>query len=262
MVDSQNKNPTERGKPIDTTLTDDDATVFSGKKAKNHDYIEDEMQESYLRYEIPYRKGKGASPDDVQLHAELLDLLTQVYDNDELRLFDNRNERARSLSAKKWRDRKYYNSKFNSHVDIAQRKTVVSHRILSKKPLTSLKGDPSIIAFLKKSNTFLRAHLWKEDELELKDIGFLLSYVPSKHSKTFVTNDMCERCDSSLSDIEWSNAPPFQLIHAQPKIKLPGKQKLLRTHAYSVQVKMQDASAMNFFFELSTTKNHCICPTA
>jgi hypothetical protein len=58
---------------------------------------------------------------------------------------------------------------------------------------------------------------------------------------------MFERTEITPEGIEWSSAPAFKLIHAQPKIKLPGKTKLLRTHAYSVQVKSKDASAMNLF---------------
>ena len=59
-----------------------------------------------------------------------------------------------------------------------------------------------MIAFLKKTNTYLRAHYWKEDELAIKDIGFLVSYVSSKHSKAFVTNNMIERTD--LLSLEWA----------------------------------------------------------
>jgi hypothetical protein len=51
----------------------------------------------------------------------------------------------------------------------------------------------------------------------LKDIGFLLSYVPTKDSKEYV------------------------------KIKLSGKQQPLKTHTFSVQVQSKDAPAMNQF---------------
>ena len=67
-------------------------------------------------------------------------------------------------------------------------------------------------AFLRETNTYPRAHYWKEDELAIKDIGFLVSYVPSKHSKAFVTNDMIERTD--LMSLEWARVPKFQLIHS------------------------------------------------
>jgi hypothetical protein len=244
MADSSTTNPTERGDVNDATMDDDDITIVSGKKAKKQDYIEDEMVESTLRYEIPYKS--QAKADDVHTHADLLELLTKVYDDNELRIYDNKNMRIKNFSAKKWRNKKYYNSHFGSYVDTAQKKTVVAHRIKSQKPLNTLKGDPSVIAFLKKTNTFLRVHMWQEDELELRDIGFLLSYVPSKHSKNFVTKDMVART-KSVQGTEWSSAPSFKLIHAQPKLKLQGKTKLLRTHAYSVQVKSKDAPAMNLF---------------
>jgi hypothetical protein len=38
--------------------------------------------------------------------------------------------------------------------------------------------------------TNINAHFWKEDEVALKDIGFLFSYIPSKHSKVSVIKDI------------------------------------------------------------------------
>jgi hypothetical protein len=54
-----------------------------------------------------------------------------------------------------------------------------------------------VIAFLKKSKTFLRTHFWTEDEFLLKDIGFLNHYIPSQHSKAIVMQDILERIDKS-----------------------------------------------------------------
>jgi hypothetical protein len=47
--------------------------------------------------------------------------------------------------------------------------------------------------------------------------------------------------------IEWTHAPPFQLIHVQPKVQLSGWQQPLKTHTFSVQVLSKDADKMNKF---------------
>jgi hypothetical protein len=39
--------------------------------------------------------------------------------------------------------------------------------------------------------------------------------------------------------------PSFQLIHAQPKVSLPGKTKMLKTHTFSIQVQTKDVPQMN-----------------
>jgi hypothetical protein len=103
------------------------------------------------------------------------------------------------------------------------------------------------MTLLKQSTTFLRGHFWKQDEqVLLKDIGFLVSYVATKHSKEFVSNDMFKHCGQS-PNVEWTHATEFKLIHAQPKLKISGKQKPLKTHAFSVQVLAKDASKINQF---------------
>ena len=211
MADSPDMNPTEVANAKDTPMEDDDITVTTATTGPKTNFIEREMVESVLRYEIPYRKGKEQL-DDLQIHAKLLGILANAFNKTKLRLFDNKNNRIKALDDPKWMDRNYYTSRFNHHVDRPQRKTVVVHRILSKHTVSHLKSEPKVLEHLKKSNTFLRAHFWKEDELELKDIGFLISYIPSKHSKAFVKQDMFARTEKL--DINWARAPPFQLIHA------------------------------------------------
>jgi hypothetical protein len=258
MAESTDENPMEVEKTNENQTEADDITVATATKATKTDYIAQEMEEQGLRFEIPYRKGH-ASDDDTKLHAQLLKLLTNAFDENELRVYNNKNKKVKDFEEKKWEDNNYYKTHFDAHVDTQQRKTVVAHRIHSKLSISNLKGEPTVIAFLKRTNTYLRAHYWKEDELELKDIGFLLSYVPTKHSKTFVQNDMIQRTEALL-EIDWAEVPPFQLIHAQPKVKLTGKNKALMTHAYSVQVKTKDAPAMNKFMRLIYGDEHLYMP--
>jgi hypothetical protein len=207
--------------PNDTPMEEDDITVATSTTATKKDYIAQEMEEQGLRFEIPYRKGQ-ASDDDAKLHAQLLKILTKAFDKTELCVYNNKSKRVKNFDKKKWEDTNYYKTHFDAHVDKQQRKTVIAHRIHSKKSISTLKGKPTVMAFLKTTNTFLRAHYWKEDKLELKDIGFLLSYVPTKHSKTFIKNDMIKHTET-LINTDWAQAPPFQLIHVQLKVKLPAK---------------------------------------
>jgi hypothetical protein len=248
MASSIDENPKETQNSDEIMIDEDDVTVVSGTKTTETDYIEQEMNETVLRFEIPYRNGQ-ADDADTKLHAQLLQLLTTAYDETELRIFNNKNKRITDFQEEKWQNNEYYKSHFGTHVDTSGRKTVVAHRIRSTKNIGTIKGEPTIIRFLKQTNTYIRAHYWKEDELDIKDIGFLLTYVPTKHSKEYVTNDMFERAALN-TNVDWASAPPFHLIHAQPKIKIAGKPHPLRTHAYSVQVKTQDAAKMNKFLRM------------
>jgi hypothetical protein len=245
MDSSEDENPMETHCEGNIMIEDDDVTVVSGSKPKETDFIAQEMTEMVLRFEIPYRNGQAAD-DDFKLHAQLLKIMTSNYDETELRIVDNKNQQVKDFHEEKWHDKPYHNSHFGIHADTSGRKLVVAHRIRSNHTIGTIKSESAIFQFLKKMNTYICAHYWKEDELDIKDIGFLLSYVPTKHSKEYVQNDIFERSELN-SAIDWTSAPPFQLIHAQPKIKISGQQRTLRTHAYSVQVKSKDATKMSKF---------------
>jgi hypothetical protein len=253
MADSDDTNPMEEEKAKDLSLDNDDITT-----ATKTDYIEQEMEESILRFEIPYRNGH-VSDDDFKLHSKLLQLLSAAYDEKELRIYDNLNQHINEVVGDKWSDKDYYESHYSLFDDVLHRKTSIAHRILSKKPLASMKRKQSIIAFLKKTNTFLRAHFWKEDKLSIKDIDWLVNYVPSKHSKTHVIQDMIERAEL-FSTLKWPQVPKFELIQSIPKVKLAGRQRPLNTMAYSIQVLAKDAKAMNQFLRTIYGQDHFYIP--
>ena len=227
------------------TNDDDDVTIVAEKPVKNNDFIESEMTDLTIRYEIPFKQGKESS-NDFQLHVKLLIAITTSFDHATARIYDNKNNRVKSFTEVKWMDKDYYSEHFTLHVEKQQRKTVIAHRIMSTKSVTALKNESSINQHLRTSTTFMRGHFWKEDQVSLRDIGFLTNYVPTKHSKAFVIKDLYDRC-GKCDTLEWDDAPAFQLIDAQPKVKLQGHNSPLKTHAFSVQVLAQDATKMNNF---------------
>jgi len=242
MANPHDANTMELETNLDPFDDDDNVTVCTATTATKLDYIEQEMEEFMIRYEISYRNGHPTD-DDIQLHSKILRVLTKAFDDTESCIYNNKNKHIKDFTSQKWLDKDYYDSHFHLFHDKAQRKTVMAHCIWSQKPISTLKSDPSVMSFLKKSNTFLRAHFWKEDELDIKEIGFLVSYIPSKHSKSFVKNDVRERTE--YIDQEWARVPHFRLIHATPKVKLHATSKHLTTQAYSVQILLADAAAMN-----------------
>jgi hypothetical protein len=258
MAHSPEENSSDTKEEEDLIMDDDDVTVETATLTTKTDFIEAEMTEQTFRYEIPYRKGK-ASSEDFQMHTKLLIALTETFSDNVLRVFNNHNTRVNSFEEEKWMDEKYYKGHFTIHDDARQRKTVVIHRVQSTKSITQLKNDPIVLALLKKSNTFLRAHFWKEDEVLLKDLGFLSKYIPSKHSKAFVIQDIFERSEA-VPDAQWAQAPPFQLIHSQPRVKFSGKTKSFKTHAYSIQVLAKDATSMNHFLQAIYEKEPLFMP--
>jgi hypothetical protein len=245
MATLSGKNPDDTGTPGDILMDDDDETIITETATTTTDFLEAEMIELTLRYEIPFQKGQSSS-DAFQHHVQFLILVTTAFDKASLRIYDNQNQRVKSFSEPKWLNKEYYEAHFHIHEETTQRKTVIIHRVMTKQSVANLKHDPRVHQHLKTTNTYVRGHFWKEDEVALADIGFLVSYIPTKHSKEFVMKDLYERCVKS-TDVLWIHAPRFKLIQAQPKIKLVGKKQPLKTHAFLVQVLAPDASKMNAF---------------
>lgn len=267
MATSTDENPSDIEMFNDAMQDDDDETVTTETLAPKIEYIAEEMIEYTLRYEIPFHNGH-VNNDDYKHHANLLKTLTTAFDSTELRIIDNKNQRVTRFDQPKWQDAAYYKSHFNIHSDDAQRKSVIAHRIRSKESISSLKSESTVLAFLKLTHTYLRAHFWKEDEIRLSDVGFLTRYIPSHHNKDFVIRDMSERIDFA-KDQKWASTnpkpPPFKLIHSQPRLRI--NNKTLKTQAYSIQVLSKDAPLMNqhlrklyadeqLFIPYSTKKKH------
>lgn len=163
---------------------------------------------------MPYRQGHSDHQDDFKLHVQLLLTITQAFDKSTLHIYDNKNNNCvKSFAEPKWLNKEYYHDHFITHDAVGQCKTLVAHRIMTKKTISGIKNDPILSKHLKKSITFLRGHFWKEDEVSLKDIGFLVSYIPTKHSKEFANQDIFKQCGTS-ADIKWTDTPAYKLIHA------------------------------------------------
>jgi hypothetical protein len=58
------------------------------------------MEEQGLRFEIPYRKGHS-SDDDTKLQAQLLNILTKAFDETELRVYNNKNNKVKNFKERK-----------------------------------------------------------------------------------------------------------------------------------------------------------------
>ena len=179
MADSSNEKDNVTEEADEAMIDDDDKTVETETVTTKTDFIEQEMTEHTIRYEIPFHKGQ-ASKDDFQSHTKLLIKMSEAFDSTELRFVDNKNQRIKDFDDPKWLDLDYYKSHFMIHHDEAQRRTVMVHRIRSKLSIAGIKGETTVLTFLKATNTFLRAHFWQEDEVLLKDIRFLNRYITAQ----------------------------------------------------------------------------------
>jgi hypothetical protein len=77
MATSSDKNPSERKDPEEDCMVDDDETVIAETQATTNDFIEEEMTNLKVRYEIPHRNGKSHG-DDLKPHSTNL-LVSRIF---------------------------------------------------------------------------------------------------------------------------------------------------------------------------------------
>jgi hypothetical protein len=89
MAASSSKNSKDTGTNNDTTMDDDDVTVHTKKPTNKTDFIEAEMTDLNIRYEIPFRKGQS-NDEDYKQHVKLLIAITTNFDKSMIRIYDNK----------------------------------------------------------------------------------------------------------------------------------------------------------------------------
>jgi hypothetical protein len=87
-------------------MFDDDVTVGAETPTTKIDFIDAEMMDLMLGYEIPYRNSKS-DPDDFKQHVQLLSSMTKAFDKSNLCTYDNQNQHMKSFEASKWLDKEY-----------------------------------------------------------------------------------------------------------------------------------------------------------
>jgi hypothetical protein len=114
MVRSFKKNSKETKNSNDTTMFDDNVTVGAETPTTKINFIEAEVMDIMLRYEVPYRNGKS-DPDNFKQRVQLLSSMTKAFDKSNLRIYDNQNQPVKSCEASKWLNKEYYDDHFTIH---------------------------------------------------------------------------------------------------------------------------------------------------
>ncbi len=97
MADSSNEKDNVTEEADEAMIDDDDKTVETETVTTKTDFIEQEMTEHTIRYEIPFHKGQ-ASKDDFQSHTKLLIKMSKAFDSTELRFVDNKTSALKILT--------------------------------------------------------------------------------------------------------------------------------------------------------------------
>jgi hypothetical protein len=127
-------------------------------------------------------------------------------------------------------------NKTNSNVSI---KAIVIHRIRGIHKVSHLKKDPKIMDFLQAHKVQVHQHDWKEDEWDLKMLGFFTTIYPSTMPNEYATKIVSTYLKNPVKK---QKTPLFRL--RQIPISLTTGEGRLTTRAYSIEVKSSDIKTM------------------
>jgi hypothetical protein len=141
-------NSMETEPTADNIMEEGEETVITPASATNNEPIKPVMKEFSILYQLLVQRGQSID-DHLRLHPQLLQALTTTFDEMELRIINNNNQRVNQFHDPKWSEKQYYDDQFNHHVDILKRQIVIAHRFQSIHTILYLKSAPLVLDFLK-----------------------------------------------------------------------------------------------------------------
>jgi hypothetical protein len=103
MAKSEVEYAMEQENPDEDAMDDDKKTVCTVTTSTKTNFIEQEMEESTIRFETPYHEGQSNN-NNFQLHVELIRPIGKHFDNTEICFIDNYNQLAKDINEEKWMD--------------------------------------------------------------------------------------------------------------------------------------------------------------
>jgi hypothetical protein len=234
MADIRATNPKEVDLAMDTTVDNDDhleATVLSGRPTEP---VEAELIEIFLRHEITIKHRDGQRGPHLR-HASVLKEMYSSVPKDELQIINNPNKSIQLPNYQKWVNHKYYQQHFDTYTIPGKGsrpdRHFVVHRIRTTLSLSTIRNDPHVFQALQENDVFMKSHYFQEDEWDTVNLGFMLFFDPSKHTRDdakerIINNALEEDCYGDGKEDQ------FQLARGTPFLYVGGRR--FPTQAYTV----------------------------
>ena len=92
---------------------------------------------------------------------------------------------------------------------------LVFHRILSNVPLQEIRRHYEIETLLNKSNTQVTLHHWKEDDMDIANLGFFINVDPINNPREAFETSIRTNLGKA-NNIEEHKLPKFQYLLSSP----------------------------------------------
>lgn len=190
-------------------------------------------------------------------HYTILRAISQIYSDTPLTIFDNFGRTMASFPALKSYDA--YMRHFKLHYvkgnETKRRKPIylVYHRIHSSVPLSEIRRNEVIFTLLRKVNTIMTTHMWKEDETHISNLGFHVGVDPSNFIKEYfeerIRNQISQATKRSKDKI-----PRFQCCYSSPRT-IDDYGDRISTKTYDLQCNQKDAKLLINLLKQTYTTN-------
>jgi hypothetical protein len=223
---------------------DSDEISIATANAENRNIIYSNEPTEYVAKFQFQPKTSGKNADVAQTHYQLLQAIKEIYP--EVKIFDNYNEEINQFPPLKSYAEylRHFNLQFVKHNEKKNRQPqyLSFHRIITSVSLSEIRRHTIIASLLRKVNTRLTNHLWKEDETRIANLGFHVGVDPSNHLKEdfehLIRKKIVAETKTNIKKI-----PRFQCAFTSPYL-VDSDGNRTSSKSYDIQCKQEDAAVL------------------
>ena len=221
-----------------------DNTSVATDTAENRNISYANEPKEYIAIFLFQPKNSGNNTDVAQTHYKILQEIKSIYP--EVQVFDNYNEEINEFPPlKNYAEYlRHFNLQFVKHNEKKNRKSLYLcfHRIVTPISLGEIRRHTVISSLLRKVNTRLTTHLWKEDETRIANLGFHVGVDPTNFVKEDLEHTVRQKiAEKTQKNIK--NIPRFQCAFTSPYL-IDSDGNHTSSKSYDIQCKQQDAAEL------------------
>jgi hypothetical protein len=162
-----------------------------------------------------------------------------------------RSEVLKDSSLQALTDEHVYKNHFNIHIKETNdrnnkntnQRSIIIHKVRGIDTIQSLKAEPKIMEYLRSNNIHISIHNWKEEEWDLKVLGFFTHLHPGKMTIEYFTKIVSNMIKSPK---KYQSIPKFRIKPIIMRTSTNPTNLSVRT--YAIEVKAQESREMMSIF--------------
>ena len=232
----------------------DESSVATAIKENRNITYRNEAKEYVAKFTFQ-PTNSGNNTEVAKTHYKILQEIKDIYP--EVKIYDNYNEEISEFPQLKSYAAylRHFNLQFVKHNEKKNRKSLylAFHRIVTPVSLSKIRRHTIISSLLRKVNTKITTHLWKEDETRIANLGFHVGVDPSNHLKEdfeqTIRTKIATETNKNIKKI-----PRFQCAFTSPFL-VDTEGNRISSKSDDIQCKQDDAADLIKLLQQTYQKN-------